>query len=120
MRFTEHNETPARRATSVFRWPAFNKISTSRRFNILSILLPPGPPRRTDRETHRKGFTVYGVSGMAQNFRNEMAQIFRNSQKEAKALTRKTRRRASPARLTLDQLLKYRHLARDRATLPVR
>src|SRR6516165_10930578 len=79
MRFTEHNETPARRATSVFRWPAFNKISTSCRFNILSILLPPGPPRRTDRETHRKGFTVYGVSGMAQNFRNEMAQIFRNS-----------------------------------------
>jgi len=25
MRFTEHNETPANRATSVFEWPAFNK-----------------------------------------------------------------------------------------------
>jgi hypothetical protein len=44
MRFTEHKETPLSRATSALAWPAFNKISTSCLFNILSILLPPAPP----------------------------------------------------------------------------
>ena len=42
MRFTEHNETPASRATSALPWPAFSRISTSCRFNIFNILsIPP-------------------------------------------------------------------------------
>src|SRR5262249_32428993 len=39
MRFTERNETPLMRATSVLRWPAFSKTSTSCRFSIPHILL---------------------------------------------------------------------------------
>src|SRR6266699_1122992 len=47
MRFTEHNETPVNRATSVFEWPAFNEISTSCRLSMPNILLPPPPGLQT-------------------------------------------------------------------------
>ena len=43
MRLTEHNETPANRATSVLAWPAFSKISTSCRFSMPGILLSSRP-----------------------------------------------------------------------------
>src|SRR5262245_11128454 len=45
MRFTERNETPLMRATSVFLWPAFSKTSTSCRFSIPHILLSSTPPK---------------------------------------------------------------------------
>ena len=47
MRSTEHNETPVNRATSVFEWPAFNKISTSCRLSMPNILFPPPPGLHT-------------------------------------------------------------------------
>jgi hypothetical protein len=50
MRFTERNDTPLNRATSVFAWPAFSKISTSCRFSIANILLPPLPAQPEHRE----------------------------------------------------------------------
>src|SRR5260370_8614563 len=76
MRLTERRETPARRATSALECPAFNRISTSCRFSIPNILLPP-PIRFTDRG-HRESSSLSGYRWACQNFRNEECQIFRN------------------------------------------
>src|SRR6266478_5678441 len=78
MRLTERRETPARRATSALECPAFNRISTSCRFSIPNILLPP-PIRFTDRG-HRESSSLSGYRWACQNFRNEECQIFRNRQ----------------------------------------
>ena len=78
--FTEHNETPANRATSVFEWPAFNKISTSCRFSMPNILLPPPPGLQPGKAWGRVS-TSHRYCWMAQNFRNAEGQNFRNLQK---------------------------------------
>jgi hypothetical protein len=75
MRFTEHNETPANRATSVFEWPAFNKNSTSYRFPAcLTSSFLHLPAYRLGR--HRGEFLPLTLSWMAQNFRNLHAGLY--------------------------------------------
>jgi len=78
--FTEHNETPANRATSVFEWPAFSKISTSSRFSMPNILLPPPPDLQPGKAWGRVS-TSHRYCWMAQNFRNAEGHNFRNLQK---------------------------------------
>src|SRR5215471_11978910 len=80
MRFTEHKETPVSRATSVFRWPALSKISTSCRLSMPNILLPPPSPGSQTRGRYRESSTSYAFCWMAQNFRNAESQNFRNLQ----------------------------------------
>src|SRR5215472_8970221 len=82
MRFTEHKETPVSRATSVFRWPALNKISTSCRLSMPNILLPPPSPGSQTRGRYRESSTSYAFCWMAQNFRNAESQNFRNLHRE--------------------------------------
>src|SRR2546422_4264871 len=78
IRLTELSETPAKRATSIFAWPAFSKTSISCRFNIPNILLPPLRSTDNNKAEHREISNLSGYRRKAQNFWNVRGQNFRN------------------------------------------
>jgi hypothetical protein len=76
--YSHRREIPVKWVTSTFERSAFSKISTSRRFSIPSLLLPP-PHWSTD-PRHREVSNSSVHRWSRQNLRNEECKIFRGRQ----------------------------------------